>query len=300
MGRKFAPDEASSFYPPRARWYAAVFRLGDALRRHVYADKLRMPKGTTVPGFVVSFLVPGAGYYLRGPRFWGYVAFASCAALFATYWIWLGYPAANWALGLMMSIHSSSFVYYCSPLVEEESFRSRMMFTLGASLAVMVALYWPVKEQLQAHWLSPLRVNGRVIVVSRAPWSGPVHRGDWVAFSLYKHDSEEYEHGYVYIHNGTCLGEVLGMAGDTVTFERGRFSVNGVWRPSLEHMPRSGTMVVAENHWFIWPNLVMNGGHGNVSPADIATAVLGLASVSPEQFLGRPFERWFWREQIIK
>ena len=297
MGRKFAPTETSEYYPPRARWYAALFSVNDSIRRRLHIERLALPREITVPGFVAALLIPGMGIHLRGSKLWARPAFASCAALLLAYIIWLGYPMANLALGVMMSIHSSGFVYYCNPLFTKESFRFRMFFSLAASMAVLFLIYLPIKDQVQSHFFTPLRLDGQVIVVSKAFTPRLIVRGNWVAYSLRQNEETDYANRYVHIHNGTCLGEVLAMPGDTVAFAPGKFSVNGNWRPSLPHMPKSGDLTVAENRWFIWPNLAINGGHGNVSQADIASAVLNLASVAPEQYIGRPFHRWFWRRQ---
>ena len=95
-------------------------------------------------------------------------------------------------------------------------------------------LYWPVKDGIQAHLLTPLRVGGRVVVVSRVFSAHPVHRGEWVAYQLQLHQQgDAVDTGMVRIHSGTGFGEVLAVAGDTVTFSGGKFSVNGNWRPSL-------------------------------------------------------------------
>ena len=52
------------------------------------------------------------------------------------------------------------------------------------------------------------------------------------------------------------FGPVLAVPGDRVEFSTKAFSVNGVPQPLLPHMPAGGKLVVPENHWFIWPNLI--------------------------------------------
>ena len=47
---------------------------------------------------------------------------AACALLFAIFIVWLGYPIGNYAFGLMLSIHTTGFVYYCSPYLLDNSF----------------------------------------------------------------------------------------------------------------------------------------------------------------------------------
>jgi len=75
--------------------------------------------------------------------------------------------------------------------------------------------------------------------------------------------------------------------------------VNGVLQPSLPHMPKSGELVVAGNHWFIWPNLAISG-NWDVGEANVSAAMLQLSNVSEDQFVARPFKHWFWRKQILQ
>jgi hypothetical protein len=63
-------------------------------------------------------------------------------------------------------------------------------------------------------------------------------------------------------------------------------------------MPVSGMVIVPGNHWFIWPDLAISG-HGNIGEAAITDAMLRMADVSEEQFVGKPFKRWFWRQQFL-
>jgi len=95
------------------------------------------------------------------------------------------------------------------------------------------------------------------------------------------------------------LGLVLATPGDHVEFSTGKITVNGVSRPAMPHMPVSGALVVSQNHWFIWPDIAISG-NWNVAEADISSAMLQMANVSQNQFMGKPFKRWFWRKQIFQ
>ena len=79
-----------------------IFRLGDVLRRRLALDRLRMPKTMTAGELIAGFFVPGLAVYFRGPQLWGRAALLASAALLLVYVIWLGYPAANMALGLLI------------------------------------------------------------------------------------------------------------------------------------------------------------------------------------------------------
>jgi hypothetical protein len=129
---------------------------------------------------------------------------------------------------------------------------------------------------------------------------GVIKRGDWVMYSLQNLNSGDphREGGAVRSQAGYGLEPVLAVAGDSVTFSTNSFAVNGVEHPLLPHMPNSGEVIVPEKNWFIWPELGISG-HGNTSEASISDAMLRLATVPENQFVGKPFKRWFWRKQIL-
>jgi hypothetical protein len=296
---KVISEERSPYYPPRARWYAPVFYIGNAVRRRLALDRLTLPGAMNVSGLIAGLLVPGLAVYLRGPRMWGQVAMAACAALFLIFIVWLGYPAANLAFGLIISIHATGFVYYCGPLLVQAPFRSRLVFTFLVLLAIGLLLYVPARTLIQGRWLTPLRLNGNVIVVRLNSDARQIHRGSLVAYALHENrQGEAHDGGAVWARAGMGLGTVLAVAGDEVGFSTNLFSVNGVTHTNLPYMPVSGGLTVPENHWFIWPSLDISG-HGNVGPGNITAAMLDLANVDETQFYGKPFARWFGRKQIL-
>jgi len=63
-------------------------------------------------------------------------------------------------------------------------------------------------------------------------------------------------------------------------------------------MPTSGTLIVPEKHWFVWPDFDMTG-HGNVPEERISDSMLRMALISSDQFRGRALKRWFWRRQHV-
>lgn len=292
----------SAFYPPRAHWYAPVFTLGNAIRRRLALDRLRAPRGLeglSAKELLGGFLVPGLAVYLRGPRWWGQAAMVVSFSLFITYIVWLGTPAANLAFGFLLSLHSTGFIYYCNPVLAHESLRSRLVFTVLVLLALALALYWPARNFLQNHLLTPLRFYGQTYIVQRNAGPRSVHRGEWVAYTLdNSRTGHDYHGGVVQLRSGITLGPVLAVAGDTVTFSTNTFSVNGAVQTNLPHMPQSGGFTVAEKHWFIWPQLDISG-HGNVGEARICEALLGLSDVGESDFYGKPLSHWFWRKQIL-
>ena len=288
----------SEYYPPRARWYGSLFYVGAAVRRRLALDRIQLPQEMTLGGLVAGFLIPGLAVHIRGPRLWGKIALIGCGLLAFSFVVWFGYPAGNFAFGLLLSIHVTGFVYYCTPLLNKAQFQSRVFFTLAVLIALGGFIYAPSRSAMQRYWLMPLRLNGHVIVVQKRVPANSVRRGDWVAYTLSGYVISV--HGYRNADNrsGMGLGPVLATAGDSVEFSANAFMVNGIPQPLLPHMPVSGTLMVPENHWFIWPNLAISG-HGNVGEADISSAMLQMADVSTNQFVGKPFKRWLWRRQIL-
>jgi hypothetical protein len=299
MARTRIRKETSSYYPPRARWYAQFFYLADALRRRTALDRLALPSELKPGELAAGLLVPGLAVYFRGPRLWGKAALGASAALALVFIVWLGHLAANVAFGLMISIHATGFAYYCNPLVARRSFFQRTAFTLLILLAMGLFIYAPARDFVLSRWLTPLRINGRVVVVQRVSATRNLHRGDWVAYQLQENQTgEAHNGGAVWVRQGVGFGPILAVAGDQVSFSTNSFTVNGITRPALPHMPWSGELVVPEKHWFLWPDIAISG-HGNVGATSVAATLLGLASVNETQYVGKPFRHWFWRRQII-
>jgi hypothetical protein len=262
-------------------------------------DRMKLPRTMKIGELIAGFFVPGLAVWLRGPWLWGQAALAGSATLLLIFIVWLGYPAANLAFGLLISLHCTGFVYYCNPLLVGEPFRARLGFTLLMLLAIGLFLYLPAQSFMQRHWLTPLRIHGHVIVVQRSFQTRNVRRGDWVAYTFDENNvGNNYHGGWVVLQNGLSLGPVLALPGDQVTFSNNLFSVNGIWQTNLPHMPSAGELKVPENHWFIWPNLGISG-HGDVGEARISSALFGLSDVAEANFFGRPMHRWFWRKQIL-
>ena len=102
---------------------------------------------------VAGFFVPGLSVWLRGPRLWGQAALAASAILMMIFVVWLGYPAANIAFGLLISLHATGLVYYCDPMMAGEPLHSRLAFTFFILMAVGLLLYLPARNFVQGHWV---------------------------------------------------------------------------------------------------------------------------------------------------
>jgi hypothetical protein len=286
------------YYPPRARWFSPVFYFANAIRRRFWLDRIHLPRGMTFAGASASFVVPGLGVYIRGPRLWGVAALLGCGLLMLFYVVGFGYSAGNFAFGLLLSAHTISFVYYCSPLLQQENLRSRVVLTLLALVAIGLLIYLPIRNgMLQRRWL-PLRDDGRVYVVQRQFPVAAIRRGDWIGYKLGSGSSSWDTgggHGTVYVRSGMGFGPVLAMAGDRVTFSTNVFTVNGIQHPLLPHMPQSGEVAVPEKNWFVWPSYSISGA-GNEDR--ISSIMLQLALVPEKDFVGKLSQRWLWRRQM--
>ena len=286
----------SPYYPPRARWYAPVFRVFAATRLTMAMDRIRLPSIVTWRGLIVSFLIPGLGFYLRGPRIYGRMAMAACGLLFLIFIAFFGYPFGNLAFGLIISTHTTGITYYLGPELQKWRLRERVLLTILILMSLGFLYYGPLRDIIQNRILMPLQINGRVVVVEKLAPMGTVQRGDWIAYHITR--SAEYgDDMAIHIHSGTGFGPVLAVAGDTVEFSAKGFSINGVLHPLLPDMPSSGSFVVAQKHWFIWPSYSVSG-HGYQSR--VSSLMLELANVSEDQYAGKPFKHWLWRKQVLK
>jgi len=156
-------------------------------------------------------------FYLRGERLIGQAILLGCAVLAAIFIIWLGYPVANVAFGLLLSAHATSVLFLLNPWMAGVRFIFRIMFGMVVLLAVGGCIYSPLRSQLQAHYLMPIRINEQVVVVRRSSSPDSVKRGDWIAYSIPRRGGEG-----VQVARGWELGPVLATAGDQI-----RFTTNG-------------------------------------------------------------------------
>jgi hypothetical protein len=263
------------------------------LRRKLGLERIGLPGDLSLNATIVSLLIPGMALYCRGRRFWGKLVMSASLALMLIFLAGLGYPAGNLAFGCMLSLHVTSVGFLFETWLRTAGFRYRILVSVACLLVLGGLLYMPAREFVQNRWFAPLRINERVVVVHPCS-AGSVRHGDSVAYRMTGAANTEQ----VIAEAGFGFGPVLAGSGDQIQFEPGQFTVNGQAFPSLPGMPRSGTLVVPQKHWFIWPNVSMSG-HGNVSPSAISSAMLRLSLVPEGQLLGKPYMRWFGRRQII-
>jgi hypothetical protein len=263
-------------------------------------ETIHLSTGFSVLQFVLSLVIPGYALFSHGRRVLGRAFLAAYGLAVVLFVVALGYSLGGLAYALMISAHASSIVFLEGYRLREYcGFGFRLVLAGLTLLIVWLAVYAPLIGYAERHWIVPLRVRRSVVIVQRLTLPHNIKRGDQVVYSL-RADERGDAHGAggaIWVQAGFGWGPVLAVAGDRVEFSTDAFRVNGVGRPLLAHMPRSGEVVVPERHWFIWPELDING-HGNVSEATVATVMMQLAAVSENQFIGRPFRYWFGRRQI--
>jgi len=284
---------SSPYYPPRARWFGKVFTISDSTRRRLALDRIRLPPHVTFGQFLLSLLVPGYAFWARAPRPWGTAALVAAAVLMLTFFVGLGQSFGNAAFGLLISLHSTGIVYLLEPTLAGRRLRFRILVSCAAMIALYMLLYSPVRNFVQNHWLLPLRIRDRVVVVQRSSIITGIHRGDWIAYSLSEHFG-----GHILAISGFGLGPVLATEGDRIRFTEPAYEVNGLRYSPLPHMPTNGEVIIPEKTWFIWPDFDISGGHGYVPEAELSATLLRLATLQEEQFVGKPLRRWFGRRQL--
>jgi hypothetical protein len=298
VARSNIQEEVSSYYPLRARWYSRLFHPWFKLRRWLHLEKIRLPIAVGVGQVILSLLLPGFSLFVNGRKIVGAVFVAIYLVSLVCFVVWLGFPIGSAGYGLMISVHASSIVFLEScTLRDKYEFGIRFMLAMATLLGVWLFVYRPVVKFTEANWWMPMLVQGRVMVMKPVRFSGSVQRGDRLLYSI--GGNETYHgHGGVWVQPGFGWGPVLAVAGDTIRFSTNAFFINGQEQPRLPHMPTTGEVLVPEKHWFIWPELDISG-HGNVGEANISAIMLQMATVSQEQFIGKPFKRWLWRRQIL-
>ncbi|MFO1511731.1 MAG: hypothetical protein U1F83_02270 [Verrucomicrobiota bacterium] len=277
-----------------------MFNAWQNLQRRLGLDRLHLPEGISAAAFIVSLFVPGLAFIVRKQRLIGQVILLGYGVFALVFVVWLGYPIANVAFGLMLSAHLTSVTFLLHPWLATARFGFRIVTGLILLLVIGGGLYAPLRNELQTKCLLPLRIKGNVVVVQTFSSARSIRRADWIIYEVESLNvgNAHREGGAVLAQAGFGWGPVLGMPGDRILFTSHSFELNGVARPRLPHMPAAGEFVVPEKHWFIWPELAISNP-ANASEAAISATMLRLATVSEAQFVGKPFKRWFWRRQHL-
>jgi hypothetical protein len=285
-------DLSSSYYPHRRRWYSSVLYALEALRKRLHLDGLRLSRGVSPLEFVLGLFLPGHAFLASGRARLGVGILIGYPLGIVVFFVALGHAAANFAFGLLIAAHATSIVHLLARWAEWPGRRFRLFCAVGVLGALCMGVYFPLRDQLLEHWLMPLRVEGKVVVVNRRASLRLVQRGDWIAYRV-----EGRRDRSVSVGAGFGVDELLARPGDHVEITPKFLFVNG--RPDLRRpfMPATAEFTLAEKQWFVWPRYAINGR--NIAQTGLAAQWLRTGMIDETQYLGRPFRHWFGRRQIV-
>jgi len=168
----------SSYYPRRATFFSPILDRAGGFVQRLRDLVAQVPDEVTSVGLIASLLVPGLAIYLRDPGRSGKAALAVCAGLFLVFVAFIGFPFANAAFTLLLSIHVVGVIAYCKPLLAGAQWISRLVISLLLCVVTIALIYVPLPNLLEQRWLVPLRLHGHVVVVHRLHSPGVIHRGE--------------------------------------------------------------------------------------------------------------------------
>jgi len=282
-------NAANPYYPPRANWISRWRRPWLALRREIDLNKIRTFTGLSLKQIFAGLVLPGYGPYACGRRLTGRCVASVWLICVFVFLVELGRTPSHIACGIAISLHVTSILYLLRQTTDSLELPKRLLVSLLVVFCVTQLVYSPARRQLERHFAWPVQKAGTTIIINPTAAPGPVNRGDWIAYRTVRHGSA------VRVAAGLNLEPVLAVAGDRVVFHADRIEVNGISHPRQAMMPAQGELVVPAGCWFIWPNFtVTNNYHAN-----IASELLACAVVSSEDFVGKPYQRWFWRRQKL-
>jgi hypothetical protein len=254
----------------------------------MYMHQERVPLLTTEWEFIGCVAIPGYSFIKTRWKKVGRMILTAWIASACVFILWLGYSPAEWSFGAMMSLHVSSVLHILNRATPEFGLLRRLVLSLIVLFVVGTCFYSVALRQV----LLPLRIKDKVYVTHPIPKWATIHRGDLVAYRTFG------SLGRVRIARGYLLDRVLAAPGDKVEFTESGCSVNGAAPVRLRWMPVDESLIVPEKTWLVWPTLDMLA-RANVADEEIAKSVFEIALVKRAQIVGKPFRRWFWREQTL-
>ena len=289
-------SDSSPFYPPRARGWRRFRGVRFALRRMRYACPFEVPKG--LGWTICSFLVPGYTFRILGYRLVARLVIAAYLVAALGFIVALGLPAANYFFAAMIALHAVSAFFALARIFPTEEFAGR--FWRAATVLALLIIGYSFALALFGHVVTPLEFNKKVYVINRLVSAGGVTRGEHVAYRI-ESNAERFGgagyHGTIIVEDGFGFGDVLAISGDTIEFTPAALVINGIPQQRKARMPATGSIVVPENHWFIWPEFAINM-HGQAAEIQANEMLARMGMVNAKDFVGRVFGRWFWRKQL--
>jgi hypothetical protein len=278
-------DGTPLYYPPRAGRFGKLRRYP---KQWCERAATVFPTNVLLKESFLSLLITGFAFreYRRTA---GNFAMAAYLAGIVSFFIWLGYPAGDMAFATLLSVHASSLAMFIRRQTPHRGF----VFRIATAVAMVVFFTFYVYEparRLLGNYIVPLRSGDHVIVAKRSRLRD-LRRGDWVLYEIKGNQIL----GQARIENGYGEGPILAVPGDMVEFSSSGFTVAGIQSPLQPFMPTSGGFTVGQNRWFVWPAVTLQNGHSTATI--VSGLLLGHSMVTQETYVGRPFDRWFWRKQ---
>jgi hypothetical protein len=285
----------SEFYPPRARWPS--FRSKRVRRRWWRAKTFLLESdalGCSLADAILSFLIPAYAFKVfRHRRIALALAIAYVAAA-AAYVYWVGYYAS--ALMVMISVHVSSAGYLCKRVLVGLRFSLRLMTAFAIFLFLYGLVYRPLNAKM-GEMVIPLRVGKNIVLINRLISPATIQRGDLIAYQIRAGYSGEHNAALA-VQSGFGFSQALAVPGDTIRFFPKQIEINGRKQRAQSYMPMNGELRLAKNEWFVWPELA-TGGNRVPGFEQISAAFLERAVISEKDIVGKPCERWFWKQQKL-
>ncbi len=283
--------------PPRAGRSAGFWRAWFAFQRRLRIGRTpaspRLARAVAsiceVDGveFVLALavpVVPALGLRLAGPpvlrRFGPPALFVALFVAAGAY----GQNLGGYAFGLALALHAAGVAAFFEARFPSASIAGRFLRPLGITLAVGL-IAPPAIGSLARRVVIPVATSEGVLLINPYATAAPVRVGERVAYYLPRSFVANTR-----VAAGVYLGRVLAGPGANFAFGPGGYTVDGVSRPPLPHMPETGATRIEAGHAFIWPTVAGFGGWGQ--GFDFSRVV-----VPDSALVGRPYRRWFWRIQ---
>jgi hypothetical protein len=295
---KRAPTTRRASYKIGGFFSRLSFRTSQLLRRLGLEARGGSPEGSAgdfLYALVVS-IIPGLGQWIQRRRIYAGLLFGSWVILLLLSML------SQWLLGLAISVQVTAIVdiYYGNRRAEV---LVRVVFSLVLFFALWMFVYNPVfalvGRTLYREWIPAAMALQHVgdedaLIAFRAGHKAA--RGDLVEFRQHGTDfgMNVAAHAMLQVAEGTSVGRVVAVAGDTVSFSQGKLYVNGtpydyagdgpaikrVWPVSLDGFH----VTIAPGVAFVIPNLTAIGPAFDYAAGDVITRV---CLVQLQDVLGR-------------
>lgn len=287
------PKPNSPFYPPRAPWYAPAREAGHAALAVTGVHRIPTPAGIGVGRFLAGLVLPGYAFAIHGRRRIGRELLVLWLALFVLGIVFLGLPSASLFFGLAISVHATSVIHLMGPWLRQTTLGHRFAGGAAAVAGLILFVYLPLQALTSHFFFTPIHHLEDTVVLRPTRNPAGIRRGDWIAYQM-----DFTRLGAMVFQGGMSLGPVMGFPGETVQFHPGYLVINGKTYPREPSMPTHGDVAVPESTWFVWPRL-RNVRTIGVDAETIQASIVSQSIVPQSQIRGRPFARWFHRQQLL-